>query len=422
MAGVTFRSIVSARQACSKIVSWDQSAMALRPPLASCPGQRLDALYAMAPAYRQGLPPFRLSLGLVEEATVLVHPGYDGVVLDRNGRAIRETTFYGRLFWEKQVEGRIDVSGPSTRLDQAFVAFDASWWVYYHWLVFCLGAAGVANRVAPTGCPMLVPDIEACAPSRPNGVSPAVFGQVKRVVDAGRLLAVRDGSYRIGRAYILFVEDGQPSDAALHPLFDEVFQSLKGPAPQRRPSARVMVSRRGHGGAFRITGEDEAAFEPIAVEYGFRRERLERLSFQQQINLFSQAEVIVGPHGSGLANLVFAPKTAKVLELQTEMDRPGTLRPWYFVLAAAGGRPYAFLNRKAGEFSAGHLRQALAALGVERPGIGRRLVRLMRWNIRRAVLRVFHAIRWRVARLIVAGRRRLFGTLLGRAGDLPADG
>ena len=169
MASVTFRSVVPARQACSKVVSWDQPAMALQPPRAINPDQRLGALYAMAPAYRQQVPPFRLSLGLVEEATVVVHPGYDGVVLDRNGRAIRETTFYGRLFWEKQVEGRIEVSGPSTNLEEAFVAFDASWWVYYHWLVFCLGAAGVANRVAPPGCSILVPDnrsLRALAPER----------------------------------------------------------------------------------------------------------------------------------------------------------------------------------------------------------------------------------------------------------------
>ena len=244
-----------------------------------------------------------------------------------------------------------------------------------------------------------------------------MFKQVERVVDTGRLMTVRDGAYQIARAYILFVEDGQPSDAAVHPLFDEVFQSLKGPAQRRRPSARIMISRRGHGGVARVTDEDEAMFDPVAVEYGFRRERLERLDFQQQVDLFSRAEIIIGPHGSGLANLVFAGKTAKVLELQTEMDRPGTLRPWYFILAAAAGRPYAFLNRKAGEFSAGHLRQALAALGVERPRTGRRLVRLMRWNARRGGLRVFHAVRWRVVRLSFAARRRLLGARGGRAGD-----
>ena len=49
----------------------------------------------------------------------------------------------------------------------------------------------------------------------------------------------------------------------------------------------------------------------------FERFFLEDLSSQEQIQLFQEAEVIVGPHGAGLANVVFTPPGATVIELGT---------------------------------------------------------------------------------------------------------
>ena len=396
MASSSFHSVVPARRACVQVSDWAQPARPLPPPV-GYPGQELDPLYALVPGYRREIAAHRLCLGVVEDATVIVRNGYDGVVLDSTGAAVRETTFYGRIFQEGHCDGEIEVEPAAAPLDEVFVAFDGSWWVYYHWLLFCLGAAGVANRLTPAACRILVPDFAACAPGRPRGVSAGVFGEVTRVVDPGRLLAVADGAYRVRRAHILFVEDGQVSDVALHPLFDEVFGSLKRPAAGRRRPQRLMISRGGYGGPARVTSDEEAGFDALATEYGFSRVRPERLSFQDQVDLFAAARVIVAPHGSALANLVFAEQTREVtvVELQTEIDGPGWLRPWFFVLAAAGGRAYAFLNRSAGDFTAERLRQVLAACGVARPWIGLRVAR-------RASAR---AARWRQGRRAAAADR-----------------
>lgn len=43
-----------------------------------------------------------------------------------------------------------------------------------------------------------------------------------------------------------------------------------------------------------------------------------RLSYRQQIQAFSEASVVIGPHGAGLTNIVFCPKGAKVVELFSE--------------------------------------------------------------------------------------------------------
>ena len=63
----------------------------------------------------------------------------------------------------------------------------------------------------------------------------------------------------------------------------------------------------------RVLNEHEIL--PVLEEYGFTLVKLETLSFQEQITLFRDAEAVVVPHGSGLANLVFCSKGTRVIEL-----------------------------------------------------------------------------------------------------------
>ena len=55
---------------------------------------------------------------------------------------------------------------------------------------------------------------------------------------------------------------------------------------------------------------------------GFGVYWLSDLTFQQQVTLFSQARMIVGVHGAGLANLAFASKGAVVYELFSDQYQP----------------------------------------------------------------------------------------------------
>ena len=49
---------------------------------------------------------------------------------------------------------------------------------------------------------------------------------------------------------------------------------------------------------------------------GFKIITLSNLNFKKQISIFNNAEIIVGPHGAGFANLVFCKKNTKVIELR----------------------------------------------------------------------------------------------------------
>lgn len=370
MAVTSLRSLAPARDISSLTGSWLEPPQPIAGPTPVYPGQAHDPLYDLIQAYRTEVPEIRLQLGLVEDATLIIKPGFDGLILNSSGVGVVERTYYSEVSWKNLNSIDLEVEGPVRDIEDVFVSFDAAWGVYYHWLFFCFGAAGVAQKILPSTVPIGIPDWAACAPRRPSIISNGVFDEVKRVVDPARLLNLSDGTYRARRAYFLYVESGQPSDASLHSLYRDVFRSVSSQKPAGRPS-RLFVSRAGRGGAARVTESDEKIFDEVLIDYDVKKVWLEKLSFQAQIDHFSNASLIVSPHGSGLANLVFAPPTAKVLELQTEMDWPGSLRPWFYLLAATYGLRYAYLNRETGDFQAERLSEGFKALGISLPTFSR---------------------------------------------------
>jgi len=54
----------------------------------------------------------------------------------------------------------------------------------------------------------------------------------------------------------------------------------------------------------RVVNEDEVL--SVLSEFGFKRYRLEERSLVENAQLFADADVIVGPHGAGLTDIVFA--------------------------------------------------------------------------------------------------------------------
>jgi capsular polysaccharide biosynthesis protein len=63
---------------------------------------------------------------------------------------------------------------------------------------------------------------------------------------------------------------------------------------------------------------NESELTSMLDEYGFKKVELGSMSFAEQVSLFASAKVIIGPHGAGLANLVFCKKGTTVIELFAE--------------------------------------------------------------------------------------------------------
>ena len=81
-------------------------------------------------------------------------------------------------------------------------------------------------------------------------------------------------------------------------------------------SRRVFISR---NSSRRITNEKSVM--DYLGKLGFEKVKCEKLSFEEQVNIFSDASVVIAPHGAGLTNLIFAKDNVKVLELRS---------PYYF--------------------------------------------------------------------------------------------
>jgi len=83
----------------------------------------------------------------------------------------------------------------------------------------------------------------------------------------------------------------------------------------RGPRRNIFITRRDatQPGGRRLINADETM--AIAQQYEFEIVACETLSFAEQIALFSEARIIAGAHGAGLANMIFAPAGAHVIEL-----------------------------------------------------------------------------------------------------------
>jgi capsular polysaccharide biosynthesis protein len=107
---------------------------------------------------------------------------------------------------------------------------------------------------------------------------------------------------------------------------------------------------------------NEAELQPILSARGFESVAPGRLPLREQARLFAEAHAIVGPHGAGLTNILFAPHTARVVEIFPADKVKNT----YFLLAKSLGQSYRGVIGSAGnarEWFSVAARQVEEALG-----------------------------------------------------------
>ncbi|WP_247730609.1 glycosyltransferase family 61 protein [Halovivax limisalsi] len=99
---------------------------------------------------------------------------------------------------------------------------------------------------------------------------------------------------------------------------------------------RVFVSRQGQDR--RKIANYDAVMETLS-EFGFESIRPEELSIESQIRLFDQAEVVVGPFGANLTNVVFATDATLI-----EIFPPGAIKTVFYIVASEQGLRYDFVR------------------------------------------------------------------------------
>lgn len=86
--------------------------------------------------------------------------------------------------------------------------------------------------------------------------------------------------------------------------------------------------------------ENESEIEACLSGFGFVTLDPDRMTVGEQVDQFRQANFIVGPHGAGLTNMLFAPPGAKLLELMPDM----TFRPHFWGMTTSLGQGYGLLG------------------------------------------------------------------------------
>lgn len=113
-------------------------------------------------------------------------------------------------------------------------------------------------------------------------------------------------------------------------------QALRAAAWHGKPAApfRKLYISRSRAGRRKIS--NEAALLRLLDGLGYETIVPDQLTFTQQVQCFSEASVVLGPHGAGLANILFAPPPARVVEI-ADAAFPN---PEYYDLATACGHDY----------------------------------------------------------------------------------
>lgn len=139
-------------------------------------------------------------------------------------------------------------------------------------------------------------------------------------IQADRLIVPSVGCYFPQSEGVRYLRDKMRSQSWSH---YERNDRLKLYVARRRFSSRHVVNE----------AELFAALQPL----GFRKVFLEDLPLKKQIQLFQQAEAVVGPHGAGLSNLVYSRPGTAVFEI-TPSCRPPL---FFYYLAEINEQRYA---------------------------------------------------------------------------------
>lgn len=278
---------------------------------------------APGPAERVELPP--VYHARLDDVLVI---GGESCVLPRSGEAVVDDA------GARDAEGRIRLSSAAYAarvgnhvvlrpLPQAARSIDEAIWLcgrasgnYYHWLTEYLPRLASLSRCPEcTGWPVLVD----------AGLHPNLLAALRRCLPPGhRVLEVAAGErVSVARLLVLGPRAWMPID--LQPgvavraddiLFSPevarfVRRSLGADVP--RAGRRRLFLRRGPAAQRTLLNEDE--IERALVARGFEVVCPERLSLEQQVERFAEAEVVVGATGAAFANLMMAAPGCRALVL-----------------------------------------------------------------------------------------------------------
>lgn len=245
------------------------------------------------------------------------------VLMGPRRQVIAETLMYQQYLWEEVLRMRSEewIGGVSTLLQNRHDA-------YYHLLVDNLPRLLCLEHPAYSG----IPEVQLLS-SRPLfPVEEWLLGRLA-LPNVKVLQLSRDSLYRLQR--VIFTPFKTREECGYIPSFyrDRIRAAVLPNRPSRR-SHRLFISR-ADASSRRIANENEVTRG--LRDLGFESVVLSKFSPADQVELFYDAEAVVGVHGSGLTNLLFAEAVGVV-----ELFPSGRVTPHYYFLSKSLGHRYAY--------------------------------------------------------------------------------
>jgi hypothetical protein len=250
--------------------------------------------------------------------------GQTGVVITPDGRVVEESTWGEK--WLKYDRALTAWRLPRCQAKSGafYTICSDSYTGYYHWLSEVL-----PRLIALDGLTIDTKVIVQSNLAAWQTESLAMLG-----IESDQLLSLDREYLQLDILYFpsYVGEPGNPHAKAIHWLREKLL-----PEPRSRQTTRRLYITRRLAARRRVA--NEAEIEPILRDNGFEVVEAETLSFREQINLFSEAEAVVGLHGAGLTNTIFADSGCKILEI---FD-PNHVYVHYYALADIMGHNYWYL-------------------------------------------------------------------------------
>jgi hypothetical protein len=97
-----------------------------------------------------------------------------------------------------------------------------------------------------------------------------------------------------------------------HPAINELIFNLKKNILQNKKRKKYYLSR---NQTIKRSIANEHELITILERFGFETIQTENKTLNEQIELFSDCDILISPHGAGLTNMLFMPKGSKIIEI-----------------------------------------------------------------------------------------------------------
>jgi Glycosyltransferase 61 len=275
--------------------------------------------------------PIRKYCDIFENVSIL--GGDHPIALNSRNRPLWNTVAYELLDFEKYytpIKWFIQSNSSSQCLDEEYAIFLYSVWSsnYFHWLLDNLARLQVLDFVDKS--------VQAKTKILVGGKLSSFQLSALQSLGLKNIEYIERNNYNVKNLLVPnfpLAREGYDLDQIIW-LKDKIIANTKN-IKLEFDNTKILVLRK--PASKRIFLNQEEILNAL-IPLGFKSLYLEELSFEQQVQLFRQADCIVAAHGAGLANIIFS-EAATIIEIFA-----GEIFPCYFQLSKTLGLNYCYLQ------------------------------------------------------------------------------